>query len=157
MNKGITIIFIGAIVTMSVLTSQVYADVPGAVSGLMTPPAPQADEVNPYEVAGIYDPQEVNDFIVNLQSAVAANDKKAVAEMVSYPLRVNQAGHSTQIASKTAFVKQYNSIITKKVRQKVLAQEVNKLFVNYNGVMIGDGEMWISKIDGKIAIYAMNL
>lgn len=67
MNKGITILFIGAMVTMSVLTSQAYAGVPGAVSNLMTPPAVQADSINPYEVAGIDDPKQFYDFFIKLQ------------------------------------------------------------------------------------------
>lgn len=157
MNKGVTTLFIGAMVTMSVLTSQAYAGVPGAVSDLMTPPAVQADSINPYEVAGIEDPKQFNDFFIKFQHAIAANDKKTIADMISYPLRVNKNEHSIQIKHKSEFIKEYNRIITKKVKKKVLNQELNKLFVNSYGVMIGDGEMWISQIDGKIAIYAFNL
>ncbi|MCY9582990.1 hypothetical protein [Paenibacillus alvei] len=93
MNKGITILFIGAMVTMSALTSQAYAGVPGAVSNLMTPPAVQADSIHPYEVAGIDDPRQVNDFFIKLQHAIAANEKKTIADMISYPLRVNKNEH----------------------------------------------------------------
>lgn len=157
MNKGVATLLIGAMVTMSVLTSQAYAGVPGTVSDMMTPPAVEDNSTNPYEVAGIEDPKQFNDFFIKLQDAVADNDKKAIADMISYPLRVNKNGHSIEIKNKSEFVKAYSRIITKKVKKKVLHQELNKLFVNSYGVRIGDGEMWISQIDGKIAIYAINL
>lgn len=63
----------------------------------------------------------------------------------------------SSIKNKSEFVKAYNRIITKKVKKKVLKQDLNKVFVNSYGIMIGDGEMWISQIDGKIAIFAINL
>ncbi|WP_141499699.1 hypothetical protein [Paenibacillus luteus] len=111
---------------------------------------------NPYEIAGIDDPKAFIEFFNKLQKAVAANDKKAVANLIAYPLRVNHDGKSVEITSKKQFISKYNQIITDQVKKKLLAQDVDKVFVNWKGIMIGDGEIWISVFDNKIAVYAVN-
>ncbi|TVX93630.1 hypothetical protein [Paenibacillus agilis] len=112
---------------------------------------------NPYEVAGIDDPAAFVQFLSDLKKEVAANNKKAVAGMIDYPLNVNKNGKTTKIKTKQQFIKQYNKIMTKEVKQKLLAQKADRVFVNAEGVMIGDGEMWISQFGTKIAVYAINL
>ncbi|WP_028596541.1 hypothetical protein [Paenibacillus assamensis] len=112
---------------------------------------------NPYEVAGIDDPAAFAQFFNNLKKEVAANNKKAVAGMIDYPLNVNKNGKTTKIKSKQEFIKKYNKIINKEVKQKLLAQKIDRVFVNAEGVMIGDGQMWISQFGTKIAVYAINL
>lgn len=112
---------------------------------------------NPYEVAGIDDPKAFTQFLSNLQNSVRSNDKKAVAELMYYPLNVNKNGKTTKIYTSKQFVSKYDQVITKRVKQQLLAQKVDKLFVNSEGVMIGNGEMWISQFGKKIAVFAINL
>ncbi|OPA75279.1 hypothetical protein BVG16_22035 [Paenibacillus selenitireducens] len=113
--------------------------------------------VNPYEVAGIDDPAALHKYIGKLQQAVAKNNRKAVAALMSYPLQVNKQGKSKLIQSKKQFMKNYDHIMTSQVKKKLLAQQLDQLFVNSEGVMIGDGEMWISQFGKTIAVYAMNV
>ncbi|MFF2907915.1 hypothetical protein [Paenibacillus sp. NPDC057934] len=111
---------------------------------------------NPYEVAGIDNPVAFAHFFNKLQKDVAANNKAAVADSISYPLRVNTKGKSMQIKTKKEFIAKYNDILTAKVKKKFLAQKEDKLFVNWQGVMVGDGELWIGQVDKKISVIAVN-
>lgn len=112
---------------------------------------------NPYEVAGIDDPKAFTQFLSKLQNSVQSNDKKAVAELMYYPLNVNQNGKTTKIYTPKQFISKYDRVITKKVKQQILAQKADQVFVNSDGVMIGNGEMWINQFGKKIAVFAVNL
>ncbi|MFC3747168.1 hypothetical protein [Paenibacillus sp. GCM10012306] len=46
--------------------------------------------------------------------------------------------------------------MTAKVKKKLLSQQEDKLFVNWQGVMVGDGELWIGQVDKKIGVIAVN-
>jgi hypothetical protein len=38
----------------------------------------------------------------------------------------------------------------------ITAQKLEDLFCQYQGVMFGDGEVWVQKIQGKVGISAIN-
>ncbi|MFD0618470.1 hypothetical protein ACFQZR_13455 [Paenibacillus sp. GCM10027629] len=111
---------------------------------------------NPYEVAGIDNPAAFTDFLSKLQKAVVSNNKKEVANFISYPLHVNQKGKTVLIKSKKQFIEKYNQIMTDKVKEKLLAQKAKDVFVNWQGVMVGDGEVWIRPQDEQIVVFAIN-
>ena len=103
-----------------------------------------------YSFIGIKDASQVPKFVASLQKALAAEDKDAVAGLVSYPLRVSVGGQDLEVADKAAFVRQYDQIITKDIKQNILAQRLNDIFVNKQGVMVGsDGKVWALP-DGKV-------
>ncbi len=108
-------------------------------------------------VAGFDSAKQFTGYFANLKRAVAKGNLDAVAKRVSYPLAVNQAnGKRRSILNEKQFLKEYNSIMTSKVRNALASQNVNDVFVNYRGVMIGDGELWIGVVGGKPGIYAVN-
>jgi len=111
---------------------------------------------NPYEVAGIDNPAEFVDFLSKLQKAVKFNNKKEVANFISFPLHVNHKGKTVQIKSKKQFIEKYNKIMTEQVKKKLLAQKADKVFVNWKGIMVGDGEVWITQQEDRIVVYAIN-
>ncbi|MCR8842210.1 hypothetical protein NQ117_00790 [Paenibacillus sp. SC116] len=112
---------------------------------------------NPYEVAGIDDPEEFIAYLNKLKKEVRANNKKVVAHLISYPLRVNKDGKATLIKTKKQFIAKYDQIITKQVKKKLLEQDPDNVFVRDVGVSIGEGTMWVSQFGKKIAVYAINL
>jgi hypothetical protein len=85
-------------------------------------------------------------FFDRLQHAVAAGDKKAVADMVSYPVAVHRAGKETTLRTKRDFIAQYQSIFTPQLVDVVARQKYATLFVRDQGAMIGDGEIWFSGV-----------
>ncbi|MFB0831319.1 hypothetical protein ACEU2D_17170 [Brevibacillus laterosporus] len=46
--------------------------------------------------------------------------------------------------------------MTLPVTKSIRGQKEKDLFINDQGFMIGDGEAWISKINNKLGIYAIN-
>lgn len=102
-----------------------------------------------YAFVGIKDAAQVPKFVASLQKALAADDKNAVAGLVSYPLMVSLGGQDLEIADKAAFVRDYDRIMTKEIKHNILAQPLGDIFVNKQGVMVGtDGKVWALP-DGK--------
>ena len=84
--------------------------------------------------------------IVALQKAVAEHDAKGVAALVSYPIGVEINGKETNVKSPKVFEENYDGIITPSIADAITKQQYSDLFVNYQGIMFGDGEVWISGI-----------
>ncbi|WP_455296834.1 hypothetical protein [Brucella pituitosa] len=97
-------------------------------------------------------------FFEKLQKAIAASDKQAVASMVDYPFRARIGGKAIKINDAAHFLADYDKIVTAKVKQAVARQTYPTLFANWQGVSIGDGEVWFSGVgDGNtIRITAIN-
>ncbi len=113
---------------------------------------------NAYEVAGVDDPAIVKAFVLSLQSVVKNNDAAAFAKMISYPMKVH-AENGPGLTVKTAKQAQekYAEIVNAKVKQAILSQNPDDLFANYQGLMIGDGEVWLTPNEhGELKILSIN-
>ncbi|EXL03629.1 hypothetical protein [Aquamicrobium defluvii] len=97
-------------------------------------------------------------FFDNLKKAVAAGDKATVAAMIDYPFQARIGGKSLKIRDTAHFVADYDQIITAKVKHAVQGQTYETLFANWQGVMVGDGEIWFSGVGDAdvIKITAIN-
>lgn len=97
-------------------------------------------------------------FFDKLQKAVGTSDKQTVASMVDYPFRARISGKAVKINDAAHFVADYDRIITNKVKQAVAKQTYPTLFANWQGVSIGDGEVWFSGVgeSNTIKITAIN-
>ena len=52
-------------------------------------------------------------------------------------------GKETVIKSAKAFVQHYDAIVTPEIAKAVTEQKYEDLFVNSQGVMFGDGQVWV--------------
>jgi len=75
------------------------------------------------------------------KTAVVGGDRAAVVEEVRFPLNI--AG-GKKIAGPGEFQRNYEKIITPAVVKAMSEQEFGKVFVNQQGVMIGDGQVWLT-------------
>ena len=73
--------------------------------------------------------------------AVVAGDRAAVVETLRFPLNI---GAGKQIRGPGEFQRNYDKIITPAVIVAVSNQDFGKVFVNQQGVMIGDGQLWLN-------------
>jgi hypothetical protein len=113
---------------------------------------------NPYEVSGITDPEKFNEIFRNVKDLAAKDDKQGLAEYVLYPMLLNKDGKSEKIADRKAFITNYDRIFTMDVKAALQAQKTEKLFANYKGVMVGEGQLWFGVTDkGDVGITAVNL
>ena len=94
------------------------------------------------KVAGLKVP-EVQQFLKDLKSGIAAKDSKAICAMVSYPLGTTTSG---TVKNMIECRDRYARIFNQKVVDAIDRQRFETLFANYQGVMIGRGEVWISGV-----------
>lgn len=95
-------------------------------------------------------------FIATLQTLVAADRKEDLAKLVAYPLQVNG---KTKAKNAAAFVKRYDAIMGKQVRQCLseYKPETEELFSRNGQYMVGWGCIWFSPAEkGGMSIDAVN-
>lgn len=112
-----------------------------------------------YYVAGIDDAAEFDETFLMLQQAVADNDQATVAEYIAYPIRVNIDGNKVEIKNEKEFIEKYDKIMTDPVKEAFINQKIEEVFVNYQGIMVGSGEIWFTQLAGtkhKFSIYGIN-
>ncbi len=96
-------------------------------------------------------------FLVRLQAAVGEGDKEKVGSMISYPLTLVRGGHRLRIKTTEQFVTGYDQIFDEHVRRAIAHQSAKCLFANYQGVMIGNGEVWFGEQpNGAMEIITVN-
>lgn len=84
--------------------------------------------------------------ILALQKAVIDHDAAGVAALVSFPIGVKLDGKTTIVRTPKAFIRDYDRIITPAIAGAIQQQKYGDLFINYQGVMFGRGEVWINGI-----------
>lgn len=85
-------------------------------------------------------------FMATLQQAVAKHDAAGVAALVSYPITVNPGKNSLVLRTPQAFIASYDKVVTPPIASVIEQQKYENLFVNYQGAMFGNGELWIAGI-----------
>lgn len=106
-------------------------------------PAHAFDKNDRFSVAGMTELQ-AKQFLTRLQKAVGQGNKQAVADLANYPLSVFKHGNKRQIQSRAEFVQQYDKLLTPGLKQVILKQDPDKLFANYQGVMLDRGQLWFA-------------
>jgi hypothetical protein len=85
------------------------------------------------------------EFLSRLQSAVRAKDKGAIVRLVGLPLRVNFDGGPKTYNDRRSVERDFDLIFTPRVRKAILDQRAEQLFTNYQGAMVGVGEVWFDE------------
>jgi hypothetical protein len=118
---------------------------------LLSPTLPAAQTSSPALTAldksidlSVGDHVKVQQILTQLQQAVSKHNAPAVAALVHYPIKVNPGKKPFTIKNEKAFVKDYDRIITPDIAAAIFKQKYENLFVNSQGAMIGDGEVWIT-------------
>jgi len=85
-------------------------------------------------------------FIKAFQTAVRHNDAARVSRFIQYPIIVTRRGKSLKLSSAKSLLTCYPQIFTPELRAAIISQNYETLFVNWQGVMFGNGAVWISEI-----------
>ena len=107
-------------------------------------------------VAGFTSKQGFMRFFDELKQAATADDKRRLSELVLYPLRVN-GPRAMLIRTPAEFQRDFAVIFPEKVRRVIEAQSVGDLFCRDQGVMYGNGEVWVGTDGARVGIEAINL
>lgn len=108
--------------------------------------AQSAAEVNSNLDSLFGDHKPYEQFFTKLKKAVVDGDKDTVASMIDYPFQARIEGKAVKIRDEKHFVADYDQIVTSKVKDAVAKQTYETLFANWQGVMIGNGELWFNGI-----------
>ena len=113
-----------------------------------------------FDIAGTH-LTDVTTFLSQIKQAVKAKNPQSITHLISFPLRVNQGSRlHTLIKTPLQFIKNYHQIFTAKIIRIIGQQEIEKLFVNSQGIMFGQGELWIRATDHSkypLQIFVINL
>jgi hypothetical protein len=91
----------------------------------------------------------------DLQRAVREHDRAWLADRMRYPLRY----HGRMVAvirNRSDFLRNYDSFVSERLRTAILTQDPDRVFENWQGMMVGDGthNMWLrERGDGDAARY----
>lgn len=123
-------------------------------------PAPTAADVDKQLTTLFGDPAPYKAFLTDLQTATAAEDKKAVVAMVSYPFKTKVDGKDVTFEKPADLQKAYDDVFTPGVLVAIKNQTYETLFANDMGVMIGSGHVWFSEVgegaDKAVKIIGIN-
>jgi hypothetical protein len=101
-----------------------------------------------WKVSGFHKPDEFKKFFIQYKTWIAADNVDSITAHIKFPLR--------NCKSAADFKKNYSEFFNSKVKNAVTNQDPDKFFVNYDGAMAGDGELWFSEFDGKYYVVAIN-
>ncbi|MDP4579391.1 MAG: hypothetical protein NWS66_05780 [Saprospiraceae bacterium] len=87
----------------------------------------------------------VEEFVYDAKKAISKGDKIWLAANLFYPIKVRISEKSSVVLkNKNQFLLQYDKIFTTAFKSKLNNTFSHNLFNNYQGVMIGNGEIWIN-------------
>ena len=114
---------------------------------------PCAPEI--YSVAGVSDANAFEAFLKQLQTWVAVVDKQSIAAATTFPIRTPHDGKILEVDAND-FLAHYDAIMTAKVRDAIAKQKPCTSFANWQGVMIGNGDVWFIPTPKGFTILTVN-
>ena len=106
---------------------------------------------------------EIRSFLSALHRALAAEDARATAAFMRFPLRVNYADDAVFIPNAAEFARHYKQVMYRKVKAVIAEGLEEEPFRRPDhGIMIGDGVIWFDRHDvGKerdeFRVHAINV
>lgn len=114
---------------------------------------------------GLENPQALKAFLSQLREAALALQtnsqdsaaRAALANRVAYPLTLYRVGEPYKTyQNATELLADFDQVFTAQVLATLAEANYSSLFVNYQGAMLGNGEVWLGAFDEGIEIFAVN-
>jgi hypothetical protein len=99
-----------------------------------------ADAASPIAVVDVY-----GTFLKRLQGAVRSGSRRSISGLIAFPLRVNTSDGPKTYRDRKSVEENFDRIFTPGVKQAILDQRPDQLFVRDQGAMIGNGEVWFDQ------------
>lgn len=109
-----------------------------------------------YAVSGFENDSDADDFILNLKNYVKNDSIMEISDIIYYPLNVASKNRKKKISDPESFIKDYNTIFNKRVKNSILKQPLADVKASSKGLSIGTGEIIINLVDGRIYITSVN-
>ena len=108
--------------------------------------AQTADDVNA-QIDTVLGPHEIyRTAVETIQKALTEGNIDAIAGYIPFgePIKVN--GEDVVIADEADLNDQFETLFNDKVINAVTGQDYGSLFVNQDGIMFGEGELWLTGV-----------
>ena len=105
---------------------------------------PEVEYGKRYSMATNVSDSNVEKFVEEIKAYVNNNDKNNIAKAISYPININNKDEKILIKNQEDFLKNYDIIFTSEYKKSIEDSFTKYMFVNSQGVMIGDGLMWFN-------------
>lgn len=92
------------------------------------------------------DAADYKELFYAFKVALEEGKSDIVVSLVNYPITVTIDGEEATYGSEQELLDAYDSVFTEAIIEAVSSQDYGTLFVNSEGVMIGNGEVWITGI-----------
>lgn len=105
--------------------------------------------------------QDVENFVNKIQNDIVNDNKVQLAEEIRYPINVKIDEKITKIENKKDLIKNYDQIFDVNYKQEISKAPTKYLFVNYQGIMFANGNIWINDVNltnstSKLLITSIN-
>jgi|GEM_PF-3234189 len=108
-------------------------------------------------VLGATEKQSFLQFDRDLRHALKNNDQVALSLLIRYSVRVNLGFGASAFLNETAlFGDRYDEIFSPELRSRVLANDTEQTFCNWDGISYGAGDLWVNRDDQGYAIRTVN-
>ena len=104
-----------------------------------------------YELHGHGSPAEFNKVLSKINKVKSA---KSLAKFAEYPMNLN-GPNKKKIKSRSQFIKNSKNIWSEKVKKAVQTQ-LNLVWCDSQGLMLGKGNIWLRYKEGSYKIIAIN-
>jgi hypothetical protein len=108
--------------------------------------AQSEEEVNQRIDTVLGDHQIYREAFDAIQEAVEKDDAEPLSAYVFYPITVRFENEGLELESAEDLIANYETVMTDEIRSAILDQEWADLFVNSEGLMFGDGQVWLNGI-----------
>ena len=98
---------------------------------------------NRYAVGLFGTTDEVENFMKKTKNSVLTLDSVWLSKNICYPIAVTIQNQEIKIYNENEFLKNFNEIIDSEFRDRIQNLTPVNLFSNYQGAMLGNGEIWI--------------
>lgn len=108
-----------------------------------------ADIEHRYIDAGVQDDKALENKVRAFRNAVLSGDKLAVSSMINYPITITLDNKHRVIDNSDGLLKDFSRIFNARFVRSIKDAVPHNMFARYDGVMLGNGEVWFDA-DGKV-------
>lgn len=99
---------------------------------------------------------QVEAYMKKVKTAILNNNKEWLSTQVSYPYKVVTAdGKTKTLKNKQEFISNYKLVVSESLKKRIANICTCNLFMNYRGVMLGNGEVWINERPGGKGLWTI--
>lgn len=100
---------------------------------------------------------QVEAYMKKVKTAILNNNKEWLSTQVSYPYKASTPeGKIVSLKNKQEFISKYSLVVSDGLKKRIANICTCNLFMNYRGVMLGNGEVWINERPGGKGLWTIS-